>query len=565
MTGKKLLRLAQIAVLAGASACSSPSANGAAGSGNVATGGAASGGKGPGSSSGGSAPSAGSFNGAGGSSSGAGPSGPSSGGIDASGGSVASSGGSAVGVGGGAALPSGGAGQGASGGGTVVNEPQVVTSADKAWWVTGTLTEMSSASADVTVNDGSPQQTWEGFGGAFNEAGWIYMAKLSASDRDMVMQLLFGVNGAHFTFGRIPIGASDYSFVDASKNKAAGRYTLDETAGDNDMNSFSIERDKKNLIPFVQAALALRPDLRLWASPWTPPTWMKSPAKFDGGTMKSDDATLKAFALYLAKFVQEYGKLGIKVEAVAPQNEPNFEQGYPSAHWDSGTYVKFVRDYMGPTFMSMNVGANIVLGTMSNGDSDPGIVSAMAADTKAMGFVKALGYQWGMQGKNNPAKSLSIWQTEHKCGNYPWMGGKGPPAPNDMGYATESWGLIKAWITTDKVNAYSAWNMVLDPAGDGNDTTRDWYQNALLVVNNGKLVITPTYYVFRHLSQFVDPGAKVVGTSGGDALAFKNPDGTVVAVMYNSGAAKKFTVGVGGKKMQFDMPGSGWATVNYKP
>jgi len=446
-----------------------------------------------------------------------------------------------------------------------VNEPQVVTSANDAWWKTGTLTEMSSATADVTVNDTSAQQTWEGFGGAFNEAGWIFMAKLSESDRAMAMKLLFGVDGAHFTFGRIPIGASDYSFVDASKDKQAGRYTLDETAGDNEMKSFSLERDKKNLIPFVQAALALRPDLRLWASPWTPPTWMKTPAKFDGGTMKSDATTLQAFALYLAKFVQEYGKLGMKVEAVAPQNEPNFEQGYPSAHWDSATYVKFVRDYMGPTFMSMNVNASIVLGTMSNGDSDPGIVSAMAADSKAMGFVKALGYQWGMQGKSNPAKSLSFWQTEHKCGNYPWMGGKGPPAPNDMAYATESWGLIKAWITTDKVNAYSAWNMVLDPAGDGNDGTRAWYQNALLVVNNGKLVITPTYYVFRHLSQFVDPGAKVVGTTGGDAIAFKNPDGTIVAALYNSGAAKKFTVAVGGKKMQFDMPGSGWATVNYKP
>ncbi|HEY0463510.1 MAG TPA: glycoside hydrolase family 30 beta sandwich domain-containing protein [Polyangiaceae bacterium] len=461
----------------------------------------------------------------------------------------------------------GGASTGGSAGQAPYVEPQVVTSATDAWWKTGALTEMTSATADVTVDDATPQQTWEGFGGAFNEAGWIYMASLSESDRATVMRLLFGLDGAHFTFGRIPIGASDYSFVDASKDKQAGRYTLNETADDYEMKNFSLERDKKNLIPFVQAALALRPDLRLWASPWTPPTWMKTPAKFDGGTMKSDAATLQAFALYLAKFVQEYGKLGMKVEAVAPQNEPNFEQGYPSAHWDTTTYVTFVRDYMGPTFMSMNVGANIVLGTMSNGDSgkDPSIVSAMMADSVAMGFVKAFGYQWGMQGKNSASKSLSFWQTEHKCGNYPWMGGKGPPAPNDLAYATESWGLIKQWITQDKVNSYSAWNMVLDPNGDGNDASRAWYQNALLVVNNGKLLITPTYYVFRHLSQFVDPGAKVVSTTGGDAIAFKNPDGTIVAVVYNSGAAKMFTVAVGGKKMQFDMPGSGWATVNYKP
>ena len=83
--------------------------------------------------------------------------------------------------------------------------------------------------------------------------------------------------------------------------------------------------------------------------------------------------------------------------------------------------------------------------------------------------------------------------------------------------------------------------MVLDTAGKNLDTMRPWPQNALLTVNTSSktLNITPAYYVFRHVSQYVDPGAKVVGTSGGDALAFKNPDGTIVAVVYNSGAAQK--------------------------
>jgi glucosylceramidase len=78
------------------------------------------------------------------------------------------------------------------------------------------------------------------------------------------------------------------------------------------------------------------------------------------------------------------------------------------------------------------------------------------------------------------------------------------------------------------------------------------------------LNITPAYYVFRHFSQFVAPGAKVLGTSGGDAVAFKNPDGTTVAVIYNSGAAKTSIVQVGTTKLQFAMPGNGWATINWK-
>jgi len=106
---------------------------------------------------------------------------------------------------------------------------------------------------------------------------------------------------------------------------------------------------------------------------------------------------------------------------------------------------------------------------------------------------------------------------------------------------------------------------VLDEMGYGIDTTRDWAQNALLVVKDGKLTKTPTYYVFRHLSQFVEPGAQVMGTSGNDAVAFKNPDGSLVAVMYASSAKSDYVVSIGGKKLQFAMPGDGWATVKYTP
>jgi glucosylceramidase len=137
--------------------------------------------------------------------------------------------------------------------------------------------------------------------------------------------------------------------------------------------------------------------------------------------------------------------------------------------------------------------------------------------------------------------------------------------PNDHAYAIESWGYIRDWIKAG-VNVYSAWNMVLDTAGKNLDSMRPWPQNALLTVNTASrtLNVTPAYYVFRHLSQYVDPGAKVVTTTGGDALAFKNPDGTIVAVVYNSGAARKFIVSVAGRRQQFDMPASGWATINWK-
>jgi hypothetical protein len=124
----------------------------------------------------------------------------------------------------------------------------------------------SDGGIDVTVNDSSTAQTWEGFGGAFNEMGWHYLSMLSPSERDHAIHLLYGAEGARFAFGRIPIGSSDY---------AMERYTLDETAGDVSLAGFSIDHDTQLLIPFVQAAQAVKTNIRFWASPWTPPTWMK--------------------------------------------------------------------------------------------------------------------------------------------------------------------------------------------------------------------------------------------------------------------------------------------------
>jgi glucosylceramidase len=112
--------------------------------------------------------------------------------------------------------------------------------------------------------------------------------------------------------------------------------------------------------------------------------------------------------------------------------------------------------------------------------------------------------------------------------------------------------------------------MVLDTGGLSieSKTTgdREWAQNALLTVDaaTGKLNATPAYYVFRHVSQYVDAGASVLATTGGDALAFKNPDGSITTIIFNSEAAKTLTVAVGGRKLQFQIPGDGWATLIAK-
>jgi glucosylceramidase len=442
-------------------------------------------------------------------------------------------------------------------------KPKLVTSGPDAYWRESTWTITSDATADLTVDETTTYQTWSGFGGAFNEVGWDVLSLLNPAERECAMRLLFDANaGAGFTYGRIPIGASDY---------ALDRYTLDEVPGDYAMESFSIERDRRLLVPYVRAALAINPALHLWASPWTPPAWMKDNDATDGGNMKDDPATLQAFALYLARFVEEYAKEGLSIQAVHPQNEPNYASRYPSCLWPTELFATFIGSHLGPMFVSRGIAAQIYLGTMSNNDGgkDGAIISRVTGDGQAMTYVKGFGLQWNMVGSVSKLSPLGlpILQTEHKCGNYPWSGDSflKDQAPNNHAYAVETWGLIRDWIKAG-VNVYSAWNMVLDTVGFNLDGTY-WPQNALLTVDRSTKVLTatPAYYVFRHISQYVTAGARRIATSGNaDALAFENPDGSIVVVIHNSrSSARTMTVGLAGVKLQLEVPATGWATAHW--
>jgi glucosylceramidase len=374
------------------------------------------------------------------------------------------------------------------------------------------------------------------------------------------MQLLFDPTaGAAFVYGRVPMGASDY---------ATSWYTLDDTANnaaDPNMTSFSIDRDRQKLIPYIKAALKVKPDLRLWASPWTVPRWMMD----SGSNMKGDATTLGAHALYMARFVEEYAKEGLNIWAIHPQNEP----GYARVHWTQANLIAFMKTYLAQVFAERKVNAEIWCGTMSKDPDDTNIAKAAALDPATPQIIKGFGVQWNLQAAvATLAQKGPVMQTEHKCGNYNfdtpyWDKSRysSTMPQNDHLYGEESWQLIRDWIVAG-VNSYSAWNMVLDTIGKSLD---NWPQNALLVVDRSakKLTATAAYYAFRHYSRYIAVGATRIGITGStDALAFKNPDGSVVVQVYNKGtSAKTMIVGVGSalsqSLYQIAVPAHGWGTL----
>ncbi len=440
-----------------------------------------------------------------------------------------------------------------------------IVSTEKSPWIESKIpdsTAIVQSTDQVEIDNSVRFQTIDGFGGAFNEKGWDILNILPAGARDSVIKALFDTNdGCKFNICRVPIGASDY---------AMKRYTLDETKDDFKMENFSIDIDRSYLIPYIKAAMKYRPDLKIWGSVWTPPTWMKSSGEFDGGFMLNDPEIMEAFALYLARFIESYQAEGINIYASCIQNEPFIETHYPSCFWTPGEFLTFIRDHMGPLFQNRHIKAGIWLGTLQDSDYDS-FPATVLTDSQALKYITAVGYQWNGLGNvartKNEFPQLKIVQTETECGNWPWRPGYDSDNPqNDWDYGSYTWTKVKEYIKAG-VNIYTLWNMVLDQEGKNIDSIKPWPQNSAVVIDRStkNIIYTPMFYAFKHFSYFVEPGAIVLQTKGKeDVLAFLNPDGGTVLVLQNTGTYEQsVTVKSGDKIINLEMPGRSWGTLKF--
>jgi len=480
---------------------------------------------------------------------------------------------------------------------SMADENKLFVSGENNYWQSAEVAE-GSAGTTVTVNANTKYQVFKGFAGTVNEAGWDALSVLSAADKDKAMKLLFDkTDGIGFQWVRIPIGASDY---------ALKRYSLNDSKTDDlKMDNFSITRDKEYLIPYIKAAQAIKPDIHFWASPWTPPPWMKKnafdPDGFDGGDMRNEPSVFDAHALYFSKFIEAYKGENIPIDAVCPQNEPGYTRNYPTCGWGKYNYEDksknksgdtpdnqeeylstFVANHLYPKLKQDHPQTEIWFGTLSNDKTAAGYWNGMKAKDTKREIIKGLGLQW-----NNitmvPANTSNylVFCSEHKCGNYYWKTEVSnieqadaehfyaKAAPNNHAYGLESWGLIKEWLEKG-THMYSAWNMILDTEGFNLNSQLKWPQNSLLAVNRAQktLKVTAYYYVMRHIGQYVDSGAVRIQASGSNALAFQNPDGSIVTIVHNPGSSDAETaVSVSGKSYKVKIPKKGWATlaIGLKP
>ncbi|MFA9380529.1 MAG: glycosyl hydrolase [Acetanaerobacterium sp.] len=384
--------------------------------------------------------------------------------------------------------------------------------------------------------DGHVYQSMHGFGACFNELGYRALQHLSQPEREALLQELFlpSPEGCNFNFCRMPIGANDYS---------EDWYSLDETRGDYDLKNFSLARDEKALLPFIANAKRYAPDLRLFASPWSPPTWMKNPPVYNSGKLIWTKENLTAYAGYFVKFVQEYQNHGIAIEQVHVQNEPVANQKFPSCMWTGEELRDFIRDYLGPAFRAAGLATEIWLGTINAPGCDCNrlifdkwatedydyFANTVLSDENALQYIAGVSYQWG--GKIAIQRTFESWwpqvrlmQSENECGF----------GDNTWEYARYVWTMLKHYIGNG-AESYLYWNMILEPLGR---STWGDPQNAMVTVDPKmhSAIYNPDFYVMKHFSSVIQRGAVRLGVAGNmaaDSLMFQNSDGSYVIEAFN--------------------------------
>ena len=416
-------------------------------------------------------------------------------------------------------------------------------------------TEEGAASENLTI-EVDEMKTYQElaadiWGGRFSESGWDELCRLSDADREAVLDLLFDPEceeGLHLTMGRIPIGSSDY---------ASEWYSLDNTENDYEMADFSIARDEKR-IAYIKEALKRNPNMRLWASPWSPPAWMKDNKDLVGGNFVNgeNNKNMEAYALYFQKFVEAYGEQGIEIDMVVPQNEP-FEAadatGHPSCRWTVEQLCDFIKGYLGPKMQKL--GVEIYLGNFNTPDDD--IFAPILNDMEVRRYISGINFQRWAFNKARAMYGVGYKQDMMQSGTIIGDG------QNTWEYAENRFDGMWMYFSNG-VSSYNLNNMVL-PSGGGNSSSTVVQNSPIIVDRETKTYLkTPQYYQIKHFTEFVKAGARRI-ESGGTydmpyiinensdqtedsvytadlrEIAFRNIDGTL-AVLVKNGSDEDKTV-----------------------
>ena len=399
----------------------------------------------------------------------------------------------------------------------------------------------------VNVYDEVKYQEILGFGAAFTDSSAVNYAKMTKEEREEVSDAYFSrKKGIALNFNRICINSSDY---------AADFYTCDDVDGDKELKYFNIDHDKKEIIPMIKDALKRCPEMKIFASPWSAPAWMKDNGKMErGGRLKKE--YLATWALFYAKFIQAYEKAGVPVWGLTIQNEAKADQWWESMLYEGAEERDFAAGYLRPVLDREGLGDTKVFCWDHNKERVVDRALETFGTNSGRAAFDGIAYHWYSGDHFEALDAVHQLYPEKVQISTENSGGARDDEPWYVGErsAHEIFGNFKNYCS-----AFVAWNMILDETGHPyhwdaeRDAARKKGTDAFvnqskkqrtrpstpIMLWEGKVRYELSYYYIGQFSKYVLPGARRIASSSYsqdlEQIAFLNPDGTIVLVVMNKG------------------------------
>ena len=385
----------------------------------------------------------------------------------------------------------------------------------------------------IMVHTKKTFQTIQGFGAAFTDAAALTYSRLSPAQKREFLDACFDpLKGNGYTLCRLTIGSCDYS--DES-------YSYDSVPGDKELAHFTIEHDQKARIPFIKEAWKVSNNsLKLFASPWTPPPWMKSNNDYlHGGKLKPE--YFQTWADYFSNYIKAYAKEGIPVWGITVQNEAMATQVFESCVFTAEEERDFVKNHLGPTLVKDNL-ADVKLMIW---DHNRGLMYQRAQtvydDPQASKYVWGTAFHWYTGDHFDNVRLVhDAFPDKHLIYTEAGMGQGSLDTARKPDYWVTSERLAKSVIKdlNNWTEGWVLWNLMLDENGGPIHVGGHGLAAIMYDGRQKELVYLNMYYVFGHFSRFIKCGAKrIVAASDDDNLlstAFLNPDGKAAVVVLNT-------------------------------
>ncbi len=393
--------------------------------------------------------------------------------------------------------------------------------------------------AQHIIIDKTPSNVCKGFGVALTGASCYELARMEPAARKKLLTDIYGKDGLNLSVARLAIGSCDYS---------AEIYTYDDVPGDIELKHFSIERDRAYILPMIKEILEIRPDLKFFASPWSPPGWMKTGGFICGGYMRTK--YIDVFADYIIKYLEAYEKEGIHISALTPQNEPDVDQygKFPACIWNPDQEAKYIftlSDKLKAKGMDVDIWFHD-----HNFNGWRRVNWMLEEYPKLTECCSSAAFHY----YNGCIEMIDRIKEEHPEIRFQFTEG-GPRLKDCFADDWCKWGTMMAKALNHGCETFTGWNLMLDEEGRPN--VGHCYCAGLVTLNSvtEELSYSGQYRAFNHFAHFIQNGAEIyrsrVANDGWEVFDFrnmqfettscaaKNPDGSLVVQVINPNSEKR--------------------------